>query len=570
MSSQYNNQNSDSTLDASNWHRLYPPGVGFSGSEFLAMFSAGMDALEENVQAINSLNVFPVPDGDTGTNMFLTMRSVISEGTTVASGTASEVALSMARGGLLGARGNSGVILSQFFRGFADGIAERTVVGTTELWSGFYSAGNSAYQSVGTPKEGTMLTCMHSISESMQDLMPEASHPGSTTREEVIDFWAVACRAASDALKRTPDLLPVLKRAGVVDAGGQGLCVILEGALRYLRNESNAIAVVGSENALNIAATQVKEDFLSETEEDLYGYCTEITISGEGLQVDQIRLDMSSMAASTVVVGDQNIVKVHVHVDDPGPILSYGATRGTLSQVKVENMDEQHQEFVQMHRKTTTKSAVCAITNGDGFVEIFQSLGATVVIGGQTMNPSAQEILGVVNKTKATNVIVLPNNKNIIPVAQQLDSLSDKSIYVVPTTSAPQGIAALLVFNPELEPDDNLAAMLSATEEIRTGEITHAVRSTSVDEMQIKKGETIGILDGELVTAGKTTEGIVLDLLDRISPEEENIITVYRGLETPQEDMSRIEQAIKSAHPRVELEIQYGGQPHYDYILSVE
>ena len=533
------------------------------GVELYRMFSAGTAALEQNVQAINSLNVFPVPDGDTGTNMLLTMRAVLQAGAPVQEDAAGEVAAAMARGAVLGARGNSGVILSQFFRGFAQGLQGQEVCDCERLAAAFAEATDCAYRAVSNPVEGTILTCIREASLAAQ----EALQAGKSC----IEVWDGACCQAAEALSHTPEQLPILKQAGVVDAGGQGLCVILEGALGYLRQDQAAVLVAGSETALNVASTRVSEDFLSVSREELYGYCTQFMVSGVNLDPDRVREEVARMAASAVVVGDDTLVKVHVHAYDPGPVISYGATLGTLAQVSIVNMDEQHQEFQELHRGAAPATGVVAVALGDGMVEVLQSLGAAaVVVGGQTMNPSTQELLDAADGLAAPNVILLPNNKNIVPVAQQVNDLSHKAVSVVPTTSVPQGIAALLAFNPDLELASNLALMERVAQGVRTGEVTHAVRATSLSGLQVREGQAIGLLDGELVVAGEGRSEVVLALVSKMSPAEGSIVTLYRGLDTPEEEAHALGEQLQQDHQGIESEVVYGGQPHYEYIISVE
>ena len=535
-----------------------------SGDDLSHLMAAATQCLERNVEAINALNVFPVPDGDTGINMLLTMRTVQEHLATLDSAApVSHVAQTVARGALLGARGNSGVILSQFFRGLASALSQCTECDEGDLIRGFQLASQAAYKAVGKPVEGTMLTVIREAAEAVKRHGSEATG--------LLSLWDVACRAATEALARTPQQLPVLREAGVVDAGGQGMVAILEGAGAFLRGDE-----VGELNitlpAEGAGAAAVSQEFLSATEEELYGYCTQFMVEGQALDIESIRDHMAAMADSAVVVGDEKLLKVHVHTFDPAPIMSYAGSLGAVSQVHIDNIDEQHQKFVASHRGEQEVSlAVVAVAWGSGLENLFRNLGAaSVVLGGQSMNPSTQELLDALQSVAAREVILFPNNPNIIAAANQAASLAQKVIKVVPTSTIPQGIAALLAFNPERDAEANLSAMAEAVAGVRTGQITTAVRSTNVRSLKVRQGQIIGFLEEKMVAVGDEVAGVVHQVLDRAKVNPENLVTLYWGGLLDQAQAEGIEEQLRDAFPETEIELVLGGQPHYHFILSIE
>ena len=539
----------------------------FDGDDLRAMFSCATRLFEHNVEAINALNVFPVPDGDTGTNMFLTLRDVMKEAERAQSASAGEIASAMARGALMGARGNSGVILSQFFKGIALELGDKADFGAPELAAAFQSAREHAYKAVGEPVEGTLLTVISSVARAAQ----ERSEAGATV-QEVFDS---VCDAAIESVALTPTMLSVLRDAGVVDAGGHGLSVILEGIRLYVRGEEvdtkqvTPPAPVGVE----VGAGTVSQEFLESTEEDLYGYCTQFLIQGQDLDPEAVREKMTSLARSTVVVGDDTMVKVHVHADDPGAIMSYAVSLGTLSQVKMDNMDEQHREYSVARRQDgrVAPLAVVAVAWGQGLEAVFADLGAARVLpAGDTMNPSIQEVLDVIESVPSDTVIFLPNNRNIVPAAEQAVQLSKKTLRVVPTTTIPQGIAALLAFNPEKDPDENLSNMERTLTTVRTGEVCQAVRPVVLNGVTVRKDQIIGLLDRALVAAGDEPSEVLVSLVRSAGVAEGDLITLYWGQQITQDDADAARQRVEAAVPGVEVEVVPGGQPHYHYILSIE
>ena len=532
-----------------------------TGDDLRRMFAAGRSSLEVNVGVINALNVFPVPDGDTGTNMLLTLRAMDDELPRLEGAGAGELAQAMARGTLMGARGNSGVILSQFFHGLAQGFQDMDTFGGPELAEALSRAVDASYKAVSKPVEGTILTVVKEAARAAR----EAVAAGVT---DPVQVWEQACQGARTALAETPDLLPVLKEAGVVDAGGLGLVAIMEGVRAHFRGEEVA--------PLDVAIGQVApfSSYLTSTEDEAYGYCTQLLIQGAGLDMEAVRSHMTSMAGSTVVVGDASVLKVHVHTHDPGAIISYAVSLGAIAQVKIDNMEQQHQEFLEMHRegqKEVVPLGVVAVASGQGIEQVFRELGAIgIVPGGQTMNPSTRDLVDHVAQASAAEVIVLPNNPNIVSTAQQAASVSPKPLHVLPTTAIPQGVAALLAFNPDLDVATNLAQMQGAVAGVRCGEVTRGVRSTSVHGVRVRQGQAIALLDGELVAASGTVLEALQELCLQASPGAGALITLYWGGDTQEEEAQAAAESVRSWCPGVEVELAYGGQPHYSYLVSVE
>jgi DAK2 domain fusion protein YloV len=526
------------------------------------MLSAATNALEGNVDAVNALNVFPVPDGDTGTNMLLTLRAVQERLATPPPGGLGATAQEASRGALLGARGNSGVILSQFLRGLASVLEGRDAADAGVMALAFREGASSAFKAVSEPVEGTLLTVMRRTADAME----EATQGGSASLPELFQAAVEGCRAA---VLETPEQLPVLKEAGVVDAGGQGFALILEASLRYLKGED--VGALRLEMVL--PAAHVRESFLAAAESELYGYCTQLLISGAGLDPDAIRAQVSALASSTVVVGDETLVKVHAHTFDPDAILGLGAAVGTLSDVSVENIDEQHQEFREARRREVSPAplGVAAVAWGRGIEDLFRSLGAgAVLVGGQTMNPSTQDLLDAVESLGAEASLVLPNNSNIIPAARQAAEISPRPLHVVATRNIPQGIAAMLAYNPELDAEANAAAMEAAAASVRCGELVTAVRDATVNGKSIRAGEVMGTLDGALVASGTGCLEVLVSLAKAAAPVDGSLITLYWGGDTTDAEAQEAARQVESCCPGGEVELVYGGQPHYHYLVSIE
>ncbi len=530
------------------------------------MFAAAASWLEKSSAEIDALNVFPVPDGDTGTNMMLTMRSTMEEAYRAPDHSASGVAQAMARGALMGARGNSGVILSQIWRGLADGLKGKETFTAADLAGALKESAAIAYKGVSNPVEGTMLTVMN-------DAAAAARNEVAGGNDDIIAVLEVTVSAAATSVERTPSLLKVLKDAGVVDAGGQGLYTILEGALRFLKGETELMRLRKPQIIVSDLPYTASLPQTVGVDEVPYGYCTEFLLKGEKLEPEVIRKRLEKKGESLIVVGDEAAVRIHIHTLDPGAVMRFVTHLGTMHQVSVRNMDEQHQDFLEMQkeRMPTTDTAVIAVACGDGLVDIFGSLGAVAVVpGGQTMNPSTKDILQAVESTYSDKVIILPNNKNIIASAEQVQALTEKKIKVVPTRSIPQGVVALLAFDYEADFKANAEIMEQALASVKTIEVTRSVRATKINGLKIKRKQPIGLLDGELIAVGDTNPEVIDHLLSRLELEKAEVITIYYGEDTDPAEAEQIGADITGRYPQLQLEVIRGGQPHYSYIISVE
>jgi hypothetical protein len=529
------------------------------------MFAAATSWLEKSAPDIDSLNVFPVPDGDTGTNMLLTMRSSIEEAYLAPDHGAATVAKAMAKGALMGARGNSGIILSQILRGLAQGFADKEMVNGKDFADALQQASIAAYSSVTHPVEGTILTVVRDVSKA-------AKRQAVNGPDDLSSVMETAVHAAADSVAKTPTLLPVLRQAGVVDAGGQGLYTILEGALHYVKGEVDQMqfrrpTVITSNLPLIAKSPQRVVD------EVPYGYCTEFLVKGKELRLKKIRNRLQKKGESLIVVGDGQTIRVHIHSLDPGEIIHYAISLGTLHQINLRNMDEQYQDYLQMRREKTTAAdvALVAVVAGDGLSDVFKSLGVSAVVpGGQTMNPSTKDLLQAVEKAASDKVIILPNNRNIIPAANQVINLTEKHVAVVPTETIPQGVAAILSFDYETDFNSNVEIMTKARTSVRSIEITRAARSTRLGGLNIKKKQPLGFLDGDMVAVAKNPLEVLGQVLGRIDLTRAQVITIYFGADTSIADAEQAAEFIRNAHPNVQVEVVKGGQPHYDFIISVE
>jgi DAK2 domain fusion protein YloV len=536
-----------------------------NGDAFRRLVEAGALCVEQHAESINALNVFPVPDGDTGTNMLLTLRSAASapELPQRGTGTVAEVSSAIARGALLGARGNSGVIFSQFLKGLASGLSRCVECDGRTMRLALGVAAEAAYQAVGTPVEGTMLTVMRAAAQGVQS--PDSALPL---------VWEQAYQAAQAALILTPEQLPVLKQAGVVDAGGQGVVAFMAGAWAFLRGHDSAVLEIAAPGApiTEMASGTVSHEYLGHTEDDLYGYCTQFVIRGQALDLEALRAQVMAIASSTVVVGDDAIARVHAHASEPGPLLSLGAGMGSLEQIKIENMDTMHQEFMARHGYGATEVpvAVVAVASGDGLERVFRELGAGVVQGGQTMNPSAAELLQAAKRAFADHVLLLPNNPNILLAARQAQELDELHCTVVPTRSIPQGIAAVLAFNPDLDAEANVQVMTTAMQTVCSGEVTTAIRDSAVDGVSVAQGQAIALLDGTLIAAAETPHLALMELLRQAGPSDGALITLYWGADADQASASTAADQVRNQWPGSEVDVVPGGQPHYHYLVSIE
>lgn len=556
--------------------------LAIDGQGLKRLVDAGLVWLRHHQAAINALNVFPVPDGDTGTNMLLTMQSAWAEIVDSPEQNAGHVAQAIAHGALMGARGNSGVILSQLWRGIARSLDNKQTFTATDLAEALQEAAGTAYKGVIKPVEGTILTVAR-----------EAADAASQVTREYGDLLIVldyVVGQTKQAVARTPSQLAVLAEAGVVDAGGQGFYVLLEGMLRYLRGETISVDQA-LDSAVDLGVGAVAEaphvgalgrdvaELVVLGAEAGYGYDVQFIIVGQNLDVECIRAEIDAMGDSTLVVGDTNKIKVHVHVPDPGVPISYGVQWGSLRDVVVEDMQAQYQEFIlgrsapPVTRPSIPQSDVStvAVVPGEGLARVFESLGVGKVIsGGQTMNPSTQQILDAVEELPVSKVIILPNNSNIVMAARQAAELSDKEVIVVPTRTIPQGIAALLALNFQADLQTNARFMHTAADDVESGEITTATRSVELDGVKVEAGEVIGIVNERLVAAGPTVEQVLWTMLEQMALEEREILTLYYGDGVKAEQAAHLVAQIGERYPDQEIELVDGGQPYYHYILSVE
>ncbi len=537
-----------------------------SGRDLREMFAAATQWLEKSVAEIDALNVFPVPDGDTGTNMLLTMRSTLEEAYRAEDETTSAVSQAMAKGALMGARGNSGVILSQIWRGLAQSLADKESFNGKDLADALVQASGMAYRGLTNPVEGTILTVMK---DAAQAALARAS--ANPDNHNLVSVMEAAVDAANKSVANTPALLPVLREAGVVDAGGQGLYVLLDGALRYLKGEAEEMqyrkpVMVASSVPVAVRPIQML------TEEVPFGYCTEFVIKGQRLAPDKIRSRLNKKGQSVMVVGDESTVRVHIHTDDPGAIIRYATLLGTMHQVSIRNMDEQHQDFLQMQRGKMPKvdMAIIAIVSGDGMADVFRSLGAAIVPGGQTMNPSIKDLLHTVEAVPSDKVIILPNDKNVILTAEQVPSLTKKKIAVVPTKTMPEGISALLAFDYEANFKTNAESMTRAKAAVKTVSITRAIRSTQIGGLKIKKRQFIAFLNGDLVAVGDSPDVVLYEVLSRLPLDKAEVLTVYSGATARPGEAELITAGVQQKYPKLQVELIRGGQPNYNYIVSIE
>lgn len=541
-------------------------GNSVTGQRFKEMFDAGTAWLEKCVPEINAINVFPVPDGDTGTNMLLTMHSAMEAVHQNHDDDVSAIAETIAQGALMGARGNSGVILSQFWKGFAKGLDGNKQLSTKALARALSEASQAAYEGLVNPVEGTMLTVLY-------DSANAAKAAAKANPRNLIKTLDTAVEAAKGSVANTPNLLPVLREAGVVDAGGQGLYVLLEGALLYLKGETDTLKqrkpqLIPTSAPLALGITQMPAEV-----EVPYGYCINFLLEGQNLNLKKIKENLKKKGQSLVITGNNSKIKVHLHSFKPGEIIDYATNQGVLHQIKIDNMDDQYAKFIKMQRKRLPPldTAIVAIAPGEGLFKVFKSLGATIIIpGGQTMNPSVRELLEAVNSAPSNNVILLPNNKNIIVAAFQVQPLTSKNVKVIPTKTIPQGISALLSFNYDMNLEKNASTMEEAMKMVKSIEITKSVRKSQINGMNIKKGEFIAVLDDkELLASGKKVKDVITNALDKAEVKNAELVSIYYGAETKPDEAEKIASEIQDEFS-VEVETVQGGQPYYNYIISLE
>jgi len=538
-------------------------------SLFRRAILAGCANLVRFREEINRLNVFPVPDGDTGTNMSLTIQSAARQMESLRqSDSVGELAEALALGALMGARGNSGVILSQLLRGIGQGLAGRKTASKTDLARALQVGVDVAVKAVMRPVEGTILTVAKSLAQGYR--LANTGDLRAALEE--------ALRQAHSTLAKTPEMLPVLAQAGVVDAGGKGLIVFMEGILAGFKGEEIPMdsppppMVQGKPSVAGQSLVQPLE----------YRYCTEMIIKGHDLDLDDLRQRLEPMGDSLLVVGTNRVAKIHIHTNNPGAVFSVSCERGTLHDIKVDNMEDQHRDAEKGNLESASSAVqmaveemaygVVAVAAGEGLARVLFSLGVhEVVSGGQTMNPSTEDLVAAIRRINAPVVYLLPNNKNIILAAEQAKGLvSEKQVAVIPTRSIPQGIAALLSFEPDISVENNIARMQASARSVQTGEITFAIRDSQLEEMSIKAGEILGLQDGKVVEKGAGVEEVVLRLLDRMVGNGGEIATLYYGAGVTQSEAVNLLERISNMYPHLELELHSGGQPIYYYIISVE
>lgn len=577
--------------------------VEINANTFKEAFISGANNISNNKEYINELNVFPVPDGDTGTNMTLTIMSAVSEINALKDITIQSLAKAIAGGSLRGARGNSGVILSQIFRGFCKEVQGCTVLTQEDVANGFAHSMETAYKAVMKPKEGTILTVARAMAETAADLLNEY--------DDIVEYLEEIVKVGDEALSRTPEMLPVLKEAGVVDSGGQGLIEIIKGIVEGLKGTPISLTEQGATQTLARGAGILSDtpgirpsyvvgsgsEHIS-TADIKFTYCTEFIVlldkPVDDAEVDKIKEFLLSIGDSLVCVADDEVIKIHVHTNHPGQAFEKGLEYGQLTRCKIDNMREEHNERVSMSHEVLAekpapkaepvepeeaaepaeakKYGFVAVSAGDGLDTIFTEIGVDKIIhGGQTMNPSTDDILSAVKTVNAENIFILPNNKNIIMAANQASEIcEDKNILVIPSFSIPQGIAAVLSFSEDMEPEDNKAAMTEAFEDVKTGEVTFAIRDTSVDGKEIHKNNIMGISEKGIDVVGTDVQKVTQDLIDGMVDEDSGLISLYYGEDVTQEEADKLKELLEEKYSDLDVDIRFGGQPIYYYILSVE
>ncbi|HHX60174.1 MAG TPA: DAK2 domain-containing protein [Epulopiscium sp.] len=534
------------------------------------MFAAGANRLDANKQMVNDLNVFPVPDGDTGTNMSLTFLAALREVENVEEDTVHAVAKAASSGSLRGARGNSGVILSQIVRGFYSGLKGHETADAMTLAHAMQQGADTAYKAVMKPKEGTILTVARALASKAMEVALES--------DDILENLKEIVKYGREVLDQTPDMLPVLKEAGVVDAGGEGLMCIVEGALTVLTGESNTYVAP----VLKEAPVFPEHVHNFNVEDIIFGYCTEFIVNrtdDKAYNEEEMKEYLSGIGDSIVVVSDDDFVKVHVHTDNPGQALEKAISIGSLSNIKIDNMREQHMALVAKQKPSEPSKSeekidigFVSIAAGKGIAEIMGTLGITEIIeGGQTMNPSTDDILHAIEKCHAKTVVVLPNNKNILLAAEQAAKIAkDVKVYVLPTKTIPQGISAMIAYNPGADIESMLGDMNTAISNVKTGQITHAVRDTMVDGKAIKEGNFLGILDDTIEIVAETLEDAAKQLVEAMVDEDSEIISMYYGSEVDEQVANQLQEHLETSYVECDIEAHSGGQPVYYYIISVE
>lgn len=544
-----------------------------TGEDLKKSLVGSRDYLVLNKEMVNELNVFPVPDGDTGTNMSLTIISALKEAEHLDSfATVEEVSAAVSRGALMGARGNSGVILSQFFRGFAEGLKGKEVATIKDLAFAFKKASDVTYKAVMKPTEGTILTVGRELSDFAIKNAAKATDMGS--------FYESVIKAAEKSLDNTPNLLPVLKEQGVVDAGGKGLVVILQGALKAAKGET----IEKIEDAeLEGKTPKAFVDGEVEDNDIEFAYCTEFLIKGDSDKAEEFKQKLIPLGDCLLVVGASGVIKTHIHTNNPGRVLEYASEIGMLQDIKIDNMRIQHKEKLFKDEEVqaakgknrvvepTEEYAFVTVSIGDGLDEVFESLNADYIVkGGQTMNPSTEDLLKGVESTPGKNVFILPNNKNIQLAAEQVKELTKRNVKVIPTRSIPEGISAMLAFQPDTSFDENEEAMKEAISHVKSGQVTYAVRDTEISGKKIVEGDVIGIAHGDIVSVGSEVTEVTRELIEELVNEDHSLITLYYGEDVDEEDGEKLLKELEEEYEDLDIELVYGGQPLYYYLVSLE
>ena len=545
-----------------------------NGLVLAEMIDLGSKNLAKNAEKINALNVFPVPDGDTGTNMNLSMSSGAKETAANVVENIGELGKSFSKGLLMGARGNSGVILSQLFRGMSQYIADKKEVNAKEFAEAIQNGVSIAYKAIIKPVEGTILTVAREAAE--------AGLKAAENTTSVVEVMEAIYAEAQASLKRTPELLPILKEVGVVDSGGQGLVCVYQGFVAALKGEK----IEGLEAVeANVVDMQFEDDHdmdFMNPEDIVYGFCTEFTVrldkEKKEFNEDKFREDMSKFGDSLLVISDSEFVKIHVHTETPGDVFNYGQQYGELIKIKSDNMREQHREVLrkQEAKQTTApkelkEQAMISISMGAGLSKVLTSMGVDYIVeGGQTMNPSTEDIMKAIKEVNAKNIFIFPNNKNIQLAAKQAAELAEENVFVVESKTAPQGLAAVMVYNPQAAAEENFANMQEVLSTVSTLEVTHAVRDTNIEGVEIKKDEFMGIRNGKIVVSNLSLNTVLEELLEKSLDEDSEIVTLYLGEESTEEYTDFLEQLIEEKYPDVEVELIESGQPVYPYIIGVE
>ena len=541
-----------------------------NGNYFYNMVVNASNRLLEESEYVNSLNVFPVPDGDTGTNMSATFKAAAKEIEGLNIESIGEASKKLAKGALMGARGNSGVILSQILRGISKGLEGKTSVDAVELAIALQEGSKAAYKAVMRPTEGTILSVIRAASDAAID----------TDVKDIVDLMDVVVNEAKVMLDKTPELLPALKKANVVDSGGMGLYIILKGMLEAIRDDIKAEIKDIKPSEAKMQGAQGTEDI-----DIKFGYCTEFIILADASKADKFRDDITPMGDSQVVVGYEDVIKVHIHTNDPGAVLAKAVKLGELSKIKIDNMREEHREVLLSKEEYKTKNdtkeeaveienkkyAFVAVAMGEGITNIFKDLGVDYVIeGGQTMNPSTQDIIECVSKLNAEHIFVLPNNKNIIMSANQAAEISDKDVRVIPTTSIPQGITCVTMFNPEAEVNENEESLKETIGMVKTGSVTYAVRDTEMDGIQIKEGNMLGLIEGKIKKVGSSYCEVAEEVLSEMIDDESELITILYGSDVSEDEANKFASKMEEKYEDLDVQCYRGAQPLYYFLMSVE